>query len=358
MEQNILKIWNWCKSNLFSSVFNSILTLVSFFLLYLIIPPAFGWFFTNAVWVGTVEDCRAATGACWPVVSAKIGFFTYGFYPEEQRWRVNIVFAILAFCITWLVIDRTPGKKNVIIFTLFIFPVISFVLLTGSLFKFQLFPAVASSNWGGLLLTFIIGIVGIVFSLPCGIILALGRRSQLPLIKSACVVFIEFWRGVPLITVLFMASVMLPLFFGDVKIAEINRALIGFAMFSSAYMAEVIKGGLQGMSKGQFEGADSLGLNYFQKMRLVILPQALTIVIPGIVNTFIGLFKDTTLVLIIALTDFLGSVQTGIADPKWSSPSTAFSGYAFTAIVFFVLCYGMSLYSKKVEKKLNKSKRN
>lgn len=350
---------NWIKNNLFSSPFNSILTILVGLLLYFIVPALVGWVFTNAVWIGTVDDCRAnISGACWPIIPAKLNFFIYGFYPAEQRWRVNIVFAILIFCITWLVIDRTPQKKQVILFTLFIFPILSFVLLTGSFFGINVFPEVEVSKWGGLLLTAIIGIVGIVFSLPCGIILALGRRSNLPMIKSVCIVFIEFWRGVPLITILFMSSVMLPLFLGDVKIGDLSRALIGFIMFSSAYMAEVVRGGLQGLSNGQYEGADSIGLNYFQKMRLVILPQALTIVIPGIVNTFIGLFKDTTLVLIIALIDFLGAVQTGIADPKWASYSTAFTGYVFTAMVYFILCYSMSLYSKKVEKKLNKSKRN
>ena len=353
------KLLLWLKNNLFSSPFNSLLTIIVLYLLYLVIPALINWIFINSVWVGTVEECRAnISGACWSAVSAKLGFFVYGFYPEEQRWRVNIIFAILAFCITWLVIDKTPKKKEVIIFVLFIFPVISFILLTGSIFGFNLLPEIESTKWGGFLLTIIIGIVGIVFSLPCGIILALGRRSELPMIKSVCIVFIEFWRGVPFITILFMASVMLPLFLGEVQIDDLNRALIGFIMFSSAYMAEVVRGGLQGLSNGQYEGANSLGLSYFQKMRLIILPQALTIVVPGIVNTFIGLLKDTTLVLIIGLIDFLGAVQTGIADPSWSSYSTAFTGYAFTAFVYFVFCYGMSLYSKKVEKKLNKHKRN
>ena len=352
-------IWRWMRTNLFSSLFNSLLTIAVLYILYISIPGMISWLFTSATWAGNVETCREnIAGACWPVISAKLGFFVYGFYPIEQRWRVDILFVILAICIAWLTIEKTLYKKQVIYFTLLIFPLLSFILLTGGILGLNIFEPVVSTKWGGILLTIIIGIVGIVFSLPCGIILALGRKSELPIIRSVCIIFIEFWRGVPLITILFMSSVMLPLFLGEVQVTDLTRALIGFIMFSSAYMAEVVRGGLQGLSTGQYEGADSLGLNYFQKMKLIILPQALTIVIPGIVNTFIGLFKDTTLVLIIALIDFLGSVQTGIADPAWSSPSTAFTGYVFTAAVYFVICYSMSLYSKKVERKLNKTTRN
>ena len=347
----------WIRKNFFSSPANTILTLIVGYLLYWIVPALIAWTLTDAVWSGGVEACRQnIKGACWPFVGAKINFFVYGFYPIDERWRVNIVGIILFLCIGWLVFDKTPLKKYVIIFTLFIFPIIAFIFLKGRIFGINIFPAVSTSLWGGLTLTIIIGLVGIIFSLPLGILLALGRRSELPLVKTICIIFIEFWRGVPLITILFMASVMLPLFLGNVQVDVLNRALIGYVMFASAYMAEVIRGGLQGIPKGQYEGADSLGLSYFLKMKRIILPQALTIVIPGIVNTFIGLFKDTTLVLIIALTDFLGAVQTGISDPKWSAFSTAFSGYVFTAFVFFCLCYGMSLYSKKVERKLNISK--
>ncbi len=349
---------SWVKQNFFSSPFNTCLTLLVGYLFYLIVPSLASWAITNAVWSGGIEACRQNIGgACWPFVAAKLNFFAYGFYPIDQRWRVDVLGVILVLCIAWLVVDKTPFKKYVIVFTLFIFPIIAFIFLKGRIFGINIFPAVSTSLWGGLTLTVIIGLVGIIFSLPFGILLALGRRSELPLVKTICIVFIEFWRGVPLITILFMASVMLPLFLGDVQIDVLTRALIGYVMFASAYMAEVIRGGLQGISKGQYEGADSLGLSYFLKMKRIILPQALTIVIPGIVNTFIGLFKDTTLVLIIALTDFLGAVQTGISDPKWATFSTPFSGYVFTAFVFFCLCYGMSLYSKKVERKLNISRK-
>ena len=359
IQNNIFKIWRWIGNNLFFSPFNTILTIVVIYLIYIIVPAVINWVFIDAIWRGSIENCRAEiAGACWLIIPAKLKFFIYGFYPDEHKWRVNIIFAILAFCISWLVIDSTPWKKNVVIFTLTIFPVFAYIFLKGRIFGINLLPYVPITQYGGLLLTILIGSVTIVFSLPCGIILALGRRSQLPVIKSVCVVFIEFWRGVPIITVLFMASVMLPLFLGDVQIDELNRALIGFILCSSAYLAEDIRGGLQGISKEQYEGADSLGLSYFNKMRLVILPQALTIVIPVIVNSFIGIFKETTLVLIIALTDFLGSVQTGLQDPKWFSYSTAFSGYAFAAAVYFIFCYSMSLYGKKMEKKLDRSNKN
>jgi general L-amino acid transport system permease protein len=229
---------------------------------------------------------------------------------------------------------------------------IAWGILYGGIFGL---PVVETSQWGGFILTLVIALLGIIASLPLGILLALGRRSNMPIIRSVCVVFIEFWRGVPLITVLFMAAYVLPLFFpSGMNFDQLLRALIGVALFSAAYMAEVVRGGLQSLNKGQYEAADSLGLSYWRSMRLIILPQALKAVIPGIVNTFIGLFKDTTLVLIIGLLDLLGMVNAAIADPNWSIRSVPTTGYAFVAITFFIFCYGMSRYSRFVEEKLNK----
>ena len=228
---------------------------------------------------------------------------------------------------------------------------IAWGILYGGIFGL---PVVETSQWGGFILTLVIALLGIIASLPLGILLALGRRSNMPIIRSVCVVFIEFWRGVPLITVLFMAAYVLPLFFPTgMNFDQLLRALIGVALFSAAYMAEVVRGGLQSLNKGQYEAADSLGLSYWRSMRLIILPQALKAVIPGIVNTFIGLFKDTTLVLIIGLLDLLGMVNAAIADPNWSIRSVPTTGYAFVAITFFIFCYGMSRYSRFVEEKLN-----
>ena len=234
---------------------------------------------------------------------------------------------------------------------LVIFPVLAFILLYGN--KTLGLPIVQTDQWGGFMLTLVIALFGIVASLPLGILLALGRRSDMPVIRNICVIFIEFWRGVPLITVLFMASVMFPLFLPDgVSVNQLLRAMVGVALFSAAYMAEVVRGGLQAIPKGQYEGASSLGLGYWQSMRLIIMPQALKIVIPGIVNTFIGLFKDTTLVLIIGLLDLLGMIQAALADPHWSIRSVPSTGYAFVALVFWVFCYSMARYSRYIEEKL------
>ena len=211
-----------------------------------------------------------------------------------------------------------------------------------------------TSRWGGLLVTMVIAVTGIVASLPLGIVLALGRRSDMPIVRLLSVVFIEFWRGVPLITVLFMSSVMLPLFLPEgVDFDKLLRALVGVALFAAAYMAEVIRGGLQAIPKGQYEAAMALGLPYWLMMRMIILPQALKLVIPGIVNNFIGLFKDTTLVLIIGLFDFLGMIQSSFSDAKWSSPVQSLSGYLFAAFVYWIFCFGMSRYSIFMERRLD-----
>ncbi len=213
---------------------------------------------------------------------------------------------------------------------------------------------VPTDRWGGLLVTLVLAVTGIAVSLPIGIVLALGRRSKMPIVRFASIVFIEFWRGVPLITVLFMSSVMLPLFLPEgVTFDKLLRAVVGVAMFASAYMAEVVRGGLQAIPKGQFEGAMALGLNYGQMMRMIIMPQALKLVIPGIVNTFIGLFKDTTLVLIIGLFDFLGQIQSSYSDSSWASPVQSLTGYLFAAMVYWVFCFGMSRYSIFMERRLD-----
>ena len=205
---------------------------------------------------------------------------------------------------------------------------------------------VETSQWGGLLVTLVVAITGIVASLPLGILLALGRRSKMPIVRTFSVIFIEVWRGVPLITVLFMASVMLPLFLPEgVNFDKLMRALIGVALFSSAYMAEVVRGGLQAIPKGQYEAAQALGLSYWKMMSLIVLPQALKIVIPGIVNSFISLFKDTTLVSIIGLFDLLQHCHDELRDAKWASPQTGSTGYFSAALIFWIFCFGMSRYS-------------
>jgi general L-amino acid transport system permease protein len=347
---------HWLKVNLFATPKDTILTILMALFLAWILPPLLNWAFFSAVWDGSNrEACLGeGQGACWAFVDAKFGQFMYGRYPINERWRVDLTAILLIVSLVPLAIPSVPYKKFNAIFLLVIFPIIAFILLTG---QFGL-PPVRTDLWGGLLVTLVVAIVGIVVSLPLGVLLALGRRSHLPFVKYASIVFIEFWRGVPLITILFMSSVMLPLFLPDgVTFDKLLRALVGVAFFASAYMAEVIRGGLQAIPKGQYEAADAMGLSYWQKMRLIILPQALTLVIPGIVNTFIGLFKDTILVLIIGIFDLLGIVQLNFADPNWAAPQTAITGFAFAALVYFIFCFGMSKYSLYMERRLDTSHR-
>jgi general L-amino acid transport system permease protein len=262
---------------------------------------------------------------------------------------VDLSFALLALVVVPQFIKNFPFKTWIGVAGLTILPVVVGVLLVGGVFGL---PKVETHQWGGLMLTLVLSYVGIVAALPFGVVLALGRRSQMPTVRVVCVAFIELWRGVPLISVLFMASVMLPLFLPQGwDFEKLSRALIGIIMFQSAYMAEVIRGGLQAIPKGQFEAASALGLGYWRSMGLIVMPQALKHVIPGIVNTFIALFKDTTLVLIIGLLDILASVQSAIVDPKWGGVAT--EGYVFAALCFWVFCFGMSKYSQSLERKLH-----
>jgi len=429
-------IVGWMRNNLFSSVGNTILTLIGCYLLYLILPGTLGWTLFEAVWSGENREACATlvqggvlengwSAACWPYVGAYMKLFIYGRYPDAELWRVNLVLFMFFAGLIPMLMPTAPYKRENLIFMLGIFPVASFVLLSGGNLNFNGFllpeamiapsavkfwidyivlsliivggvfwymratdtdPAlgvkfaaiamavlgvvllvmsinfglepVETDLWGGFVMTLVIAITGIVAALPLGILLALGRRSDMPAVSLFSVIFIEFWRGVPLITVLFMSSVMLPLFLPDgVTFDKLLRALIGVALFSSAYMAEVVRGGMQAIPKGQYEGAMAVGLNYWQSMRMIILPQALKIVIPGIVNTFIGLFKDTTLVSIIGLLDFLGMINNSHSDSTWATPVMAMSSYVFCAFIFFLFCFGMSRYSIFMEDRLNTSHR-
>jgi general L-amino acid transport system permease protein len=271
----------------------------------------------------------------------------FGFYPAAEYWRVILAGILMLLALAYVLFEHLPYRIWGLLYAA-LYPIIAFFLLAGGL---GLEP-VETDRWGGLMLTIVIGVTGIVASLPIGIVLALGRRSQMPIVRILCVAFIEFIRGVPLITVLFMASVMLPLFLPEgVNFNKLLRALIGVALFSSAYMAEVIRGGLQAIPKGQYEAAQALGLSYWKMMGLIVLPQALKIVIPGIVNTFIGLFKDSTLVLIIGLFDLLGIVKAAITDANWIGLSH--EAYAFAGATFWIFCFSMSRYSIWLENKLH-----
>jgi general L-amino acid transport system permease protein len=347
----------WARQNLFSSIPNTILTLVVLYLLYLIIPPTVRFLLIDAVWTGADRAaCREdmigrPVGACWAFVVDRISYFTYGAYPVAQRWRVDIWFAMLALGVGWLLWLKAPRRDLGAAYFFILFPIASFILLTGW-GAIGLEP-VSTAFWGGILVTLLVSVVGIVFSLPFGILLALGRRSKLPLVRLACVVFIEVIRGVPLITVLIMANTMLPLFLpAGMSVDRLLRPLVGVAIFAAAYMAEVVRGGLQAVPKGQYEGAMSLGLGYWRMMFFIILPQALRIVIPGIVNTFIGLFKDTSLVYVIGVFDLMKTIESARIDPQWAAPTVSNTGYAFAALFYFICCFGMSRYSLMVERRL------
>ena len=345
------------RKNLFSSVTNILLTGIGLWLSYVIISSLYKFAIGDAVWTGTGRDvclddkAGHEVGACWAYVREYFSQFIYGRYPVDERWRVDLVFLMGFLGLVPMLIPGVPGKKWNAIFLLLIFPVAAFFLLVGGSFGLA---SVETSLWGGLLVTLVVAVSGIAASLPLGILLALGRQSSLPAIRMFSIGFIEFWRGIPLITVLFMSSVMLPLFLPEgTTFDKLVRALIGVALFSSAYMAEVVRGGLAAIPRGQFEGAQALGLSYRKMMTFIVLPQALKHVIPGIVNTFIGLFKDTTLVSIIGMFDLLGIVQLSFTDSSWATPVTAHTGYLFAAIIFWIFCFSMSQYSQFMENKFH-----
>ncbi|MGV3632841.1 MAG: amino acid ABC transporter permease [Pseudorhodoplanes sp.] len=347
----------WMREHLFSSPLNVFLTLLSLLLLYWIVPPLLNFLIFDATWVGEdraaciVTPDRPRVGACWAFVIERINFFIYGFYPVKERWRVDVFFALLGIGIVWLLASWAPNKRLAAVYFFIVLPILSVMLLLG--FAPLGLSYVSTSLWGGVLVTVVVSAVGIVFSLPLGVILALGRRSTMPVVRLFSVMFIEFVRGVPLITVLFMASVMLPLFVPEAWSPDkLLRALIGVALFAAAYMAEVVRAGLQAIPRGQYEGAQALGLSYWKMMGLIILPQALRITIPNIVNSNIALFKDTTLVFIVGIFDFLRTIEAARIDPKWATPVTSTTGYAFAAIFYFLCCWMMSRYARSVERRL------
>lgn len=475
----------FARERLFNSPLNAMITLIGLVLLWLILVPVVKFLFVDAVWQGSDRNaCLEANvgrvvGACWPFVQAKFDQFIYGFYPAQERWRVNLTFVLGALLLLPLLIPRAPAKALNSGMFFVAYPVVGFFLLRGggikgfaihwiadlgsalaasfqdagsrlisaaatnafgqivsflgrlvgwigdglamlvwplewlrdyterfhsplwadlvattiivSLLVFVLtggfrngwrallkslaifagiaiviavmgldrggLPIVDTRSWGGLLVTLVVSVTGIVASMPVGMALALGRRSTIPLIRVFSIAFIEFWRGVPLITVLFFATYMLPLFLpGNFTVDGLVRVLIGIALFAGAYNAEVIRGGLQAVPRGQGEAANALGLSYWKTTGLIVMPQALRHVIPGLVNSFIALFKDTTLVLIVAIFDLLGQLRASFADPNWAAPTTLFTGFAFTGIIYFVFCFGMSRYSLFVERRLNAHK--
>jgi len=344
---------SWARANLFQSPLNGALTVVAVYLIARLTYTALDWGLFSAVWTGdSGKACSApGVGACWPFITHKIGLFLYGRYPDAEHWRVLVSYALAVGGVAALTQARIRANERLALALIVASPAAIFLLLTGGWFGLKPVP---TELWGGLLVTLVVASVGIAAALPLGLALALGRRSTLPIVRWLSVGFIEVVRGVPLITVLFMASVMLPLFLpSGVTFDKLLRALIGVGLFSAAYMAEVIRGGLQAIPHGQYTAADALGLSEWQKMRLIVLPQALRVAIPGMVNSAISLFKDTSLVLIIGLFDLLGVVQQSVqADAKWFAPSTATTGYVFAAAVFWMFCFSMSRAAAALEQRL------
>ena len=329
--------------NLISGWFSTLFTVLVLLLLFKALPPFIDWAFLDAVWKPDSKACRAGEGACWGFIAEKHRFILFGTYPFDLHWRPAIatvlliglwVFsAIRRFWRGWLVLVWLAGLTVI------------GILMWGGVFGM---PYVENERWGGLILTLLLTTFGVAFAFPLSILLALGRRSDMPVIRGLCVGYIELIRGVPLISLLFMASVMLPLFLPHgVTIDKLLRAQIAMIMFAAAYLAEVVRGGLQAIPKGQYDAAHALALPYWRRTYLIILPQALRISVPPLMNTFIAFFKDTSLVLIIGLFDLLSTVKISLNEPAWTGFGV--EAYLFASMVYFVFCYSMSRYSQRLE---------
>src|SRR5262249_53901227 len=330
------RVIDWLRRNLFSSVTNTVLTLVVLAFLGWVIPPLFNWLIGDATITGSTRADCTGDGACWVFIKQRLRTFFWGHYPEDQLWRLAAAAGLMIAFAAPVMRERTRHRGLFAFLLLTVFPLLAGILLAGGIAGL---PYVDSDDWGGLMLCVIISFLTVAGAIPLGILLALGRRSQLPVVRIFSIGFIELWRGVPLLTVLFMSAVMVPLFlpFG-VSVDRLIRAIVAFTLFNAAYMAETVRGGLQGVSEEQEEAAYSLGLKWWQVQLFITLPQALRIVVPGIVNNVVDLFKDTSLVTIIGLVDLLGAVNQSLKDPAWLG--LAKEGYVFTAVVFFVCCFG------------------
>ena len=353
-------IWAWARANLFSSWLSTAVTLALIYMIGRFLLGFFEWGFLHAVWTVPYLNGRPDTsacqnahgfGACWAIIPDKYRLILFGRYPYEEQWRPAL--CVLLFIGLYIVSAmRRFWRKELILVWVATLSVIGWLMWGGVL---GLTP-VSEDYWGGLPITLILASFGLAFAFPLAVLVALGRRStKLPAVRMLCVVYVELIRGVPLISVLFMASVMFPLFMpAGVNIDKLVRAQIAFVLFAGAYLAEVIRGGLQALPKGQGEAADALGLSYWRKTLLIVLPQALRLVIPPLVNTFIGFFKDTSLVLIIGLFDLLTMGKVALSDPPWQSFSTEI--YIVLALIYIVFCFAMSQYSRGLERDLNRAR--
>lgn len=343
----------WLRLNLFSSVFNSILTLLCLALLAVTIPPVIRWALIDAIWSApNGQACHSnGGGACWAFIGVKLRFILFGRYPIDQDWRPMAVVVIFLVMIAAACYRPFWGRRLAVLWFVGLSAV--FLLMRGGVAGLSY---VETGLWSGLPLTLILAVLGMLLGFPLGVLLALGRRSKLPAVRAICIGYIELVRGVPLITVLFMASLMLPLFLpAGMTVDKVLRAQVAFILFAAAYLAEVVRGGLQAVPKGQIEAADALGLSYIQRTRLIVLPQALALVIPPLVNTFIGMFKDTSLVIIVSLFDLLGATGFALTDANWQG--FAVEAYVFVALIYWAFCFFMSRYSQVLEREFNRGKR-
>ena len=349
IEYSGIRILDNFNKNVNSTTFNAVLTLLIIFIFFKYTPPLLNWLIFDADFVGSAKEDCTSDGACWVFVKVWFKRFMYGMYPNPEQWRINAAFIILFALVGAAFFVPPKYKKYIILFMLFIYPIIGIKLISGGIFGLKW---IETGAWGGLSLTLIVSAFALILCFPIGMFLALGRRSELPVIKYSSIGFIEIWRGVPLITVLFMSAVMFPMFLPDgTYMDKLMRVIIAITLFEAAYMAEVIRGGLQALSRGQYDAAKSLGMGYWRMHFFVILPQALKLVIPGIANTFLALVKDTPLIFVVGLLELAGMIGLAKTNPKWLG--MAIEGYVFAGLVFWVICYAMSRYSQRLEKKLS-----
>lgn len=350
IEGTIPRAVDWVRRNLFSSKANTALTLVVLAFLGLVLPPLIEWMVANATISGDSKAACTGDGACWTFIRLRLPLFLYGHYPASEIWRVVLVAVLLATFTTPVLRDGTKRRGLWLLLLLTVFPLLAGLLLFGGVLGL---PYVDTTDWGGLMLDVVVAFVVVAGSLPLGILLALGRRSQLPIVRALSIGYIEFWRSIPLLAVLVISALMIPLFLPEgVHIDRLVRALAGLVLFNAAYMAETVRGGLQGVEVGQEEAAYSVGLGWWQVEVFIVLPQALRYVMPGIVNNVVDLFKDTTLVTIIGIFDILGAVNQAVKDPAWLG--LRYEGYVFTMIIFFACCFAISSYARSMERRLNR----
>ena len=346
-----IKILDNLNKNINTSNFNAALSLMIILLIIFALPPLLNWFIFDANIAGNTKEACTGGGACWVYIKVWFNRFMYGMYPNAEQWRVNITFIAVLFFMAAGFFVPTKLKNYLSLYYTLILPIISFILIyyiiSGGSFGLVW---VETGAWGGLSLTFMVSFFSLIFCFPLGMMLALGRRSNLPIVKYSSLSFIEFWRGVPLITVLFMSAVMFPMFLPDgTYVDKLIRVVVAITLFEAAYTAEVIRGGLQALPRGQYDAAKSLGMGYWRMHVFVILPQALKLVIPGIANTFLALIKDTPLIFVVGLLELVGMLNLAKTNPKWLGFSM--EGYVFAGIIFWIICYSMSKYSQKLELK-------